>query len=282
MSEESPNPNHLLNQTNRFDDHEKTPWKRLLYEQQNYPDNHVDESQFLANLKRQIDTHIEDKRQEVNYNVLLSMIFEATLIVQQLTVVATFVALYKHIMNRYMTFRGLIAFDSIALLLGYLLTYLLSDKQQIGVRKGVQSLVIMGICLRVAAPVLQTLTSSFSDDTIYALGILFSITHVIFHDYSYMSDMDPNAKIGTISLSAAMLTAILLASRIKQIEIVFGFVLLAVISFSLFPITSKLIYNRSKALHVSTLFLEWTLASFLLLHIRELLPIFFVYQVITL
>ena len=255
---------------------EEIPWQRLLYEKQSYPDNHVDRH-FLSSLSIHVNKHsMIGSNSTIN---LINMMFESTLIVQQLTVVAVFVALYKHIMNRVMTFKGLITFDLIGLILGYIITHLLSDKKKTGIRRGVQSLAIMGICLRVAAPVLQTLTSSFSDDTIYALGIFFSLTHVIFHDYGNINDVEVTTNVGTVSLSAAMLTAILLASRIKQIETVFGFVLLAVMSFSLFPITSKLVFNRSKALHVSTLFLQWTLASALLLHLRELFPVFIVYQV---
>lgn len=35
------------------------------------------------------------------------------------------------------------------------------------------------------APVLRTLTVSYSDDTIYALAVTLSFLHLAFHDYSY-------------------------------------------------------------------------------------------------
>lgn len=38
---------------------------------------------------------------------------------------------------------------------------------------------------RIMAPVLRTLTVSYSDDTIYALAVTFSFLHLAFHDYSY-------------------------------------------------------------------------------------------------
>ncbi|CAM9781623.1 unnamed protein product, partial [Laminaria digitata] len=39
--------------------------------------------------------------------------------------------------------------------------------------------------LRIMAPVLRTLTVSYSDDTIYALAVTLSFLHLAFHDYSY-------------------------------------------------------------------------------------------------
>lgn len=38
---------------------------------------------------------------------------------------------------------------------------------------------------RIMAPVLRTLTVSYSDDTIYALAVTLSFLHLAFHDYSY-------------------------------------------------------------------------------------------------
>lgn len=35
------------------------------------------------------------------------------------------------------------------------------------------------------APVLRTLTVSYSDDTIYALAVTLGFLHLAFHDYSY-------------------------------------------------------------------------------------------------
>lgn len=252
-------------------DESAAAWQRALYVKQAYPDNHVDSKRFLESLV------ISKAISRISMG---SMLLGATLIVQQLSVVAVFVGLYKYIINKVITFHGLIAFDIITLLLGNMINYLLSESQWSDIMVGLRYIVIMGVCLRVVAPILQTLTSSFSDDTIYALGIFFSIVHVVFRDYGNMTEVEKEAKVGTLSLSAAMLTAILLASRLQKIEVVFGFVLLAVICFSLFPITARAIYNRSVLLHSSMLLCLWTLATTLLYCHKELFVFFVAYEVL--
>jgi phosphatidylinositol N-acetylglucosaminyltransferase subunit C len=136
-----------------------------------------------------------------------------------------------------------------------------NGKQEFGTRsrwESLHSILLFGICLRIAAPVLATLTSSFSDDTIHALAIGFCGLHLIFHDYSlscHESDYFP------ISLNAAMFTAVLLASRLDEIQMVFGFVLFAVICFSLFPLTARKVRHQSAYLHVLVTLVEWCLAT---------------------
>jgi hypothetical protein len=73
---------------------------------------------------------------------------------------------------------------------------------------------LFGAFLRVLSPVLRTLIVSWSDDTIYALTVILSASHVIFHDYSWRSDPSVTPLFrGTVSLNAAMFAAVLLASR---------------------------------------------------------------------
>ena len=43
--------------------------------------------------------------------------------------------------------------------------------------------IIFFVALLAVSPVLQTLTQSFSDDTMWALTMLFSAVHIIFYDY---------------------------------------------------------------------------------------------------
>jgi phosphatidylinositol glycan class C protein len=108
----------------------------------------------------------------------------------------------------------------------------------------------------VAAPALQTLTSSFSEDTVHALTIAFSVLHLVSYDYKTLEDSS-DASTGTLSLNASMFTAVLLASRLNNIEMVFAFMLLAVILFSFLPSISRAILQRSVGLHlVFTLFVS--------------------------
>jgi phosphatidylinositol glycan class C protein len=75
-----------------------------------------------------------------------------------------------------------------------------------------------------------------------------------------------------------MFTAVLLASRLKDISTVVSFVLLAVICFALFPEVAKLIRRRSTALHLVLTVVQYVIASMLL--IRFDWTLFIVYQLL--
>jgi phosphatidylinositol glycan class C protein len=119
---------------------------------------------------------------------------------------------------------------------------------------------LFGIYLRLAAPVLRTLTLSISGDTVHALGITFATIHLAFHDYAFINSKS-DVFSGTISMNAAMFTAIILASRLDNIELVVAFLLLAVICFSLYPRIARLIKNRSLHLYILWTLVQWLVAS---------------------
>jgi hypothetical protein len=74
-----------------------------------------------------------------------------------------------------------------------------------------------------------------------------------------------------------MFTAVLLASRLKRIEVVTAFVVLSVISFSMFPSTVRLIKKRSLSLHLLITAIMWAISSTLLFHLD--ITLLAVYQV---
>jgi phosphatidylinositol glycan class C protein len=131
--------------------------------------------------------------------------------------------------------------------------------------------------LSLLSPVLRTLTRSYADDTIWALATSLGLVHLITHDYNYVNSgigryvyfrplsvvrsfWRPTAGIvpprltrwcmscslcahasfsGTVSLNAAIFTAVLLGSRLQSNEHVFAFVLLAIEIFAMFPIFQR-------------------------------------------
>jgi len=143
-------------------------------------------------------------------------------------------------------------------------------KQQISTKllRLLQSICLFAICIRIAAPILQTLTSSFSEDTIHALAIAFSLLHLLLYDYSYIcrptNSAGSGSFAGSLSLNAAMFTAVLLASRLSNMEKVVVFILLAILSFSLYQPVAKIVYLRSRALFLAITIVLAVLASFLL------------------
>lgn len=235
----------------------KKQWKRILYENQLFPDNFIDHQRFLD----QLDVSTNDQ-----YVTDLSVLHSASVIAQQLSVVAVFLAIYKYIIVHDTALYHLVSFDCVMLLVGYIFNRALDTSMlsQPTFPQFFRDICLFGVCLRVAAPALQTLTSSFSSNTIHALAIVISSVHLVFYDYSYIHDSEVDVFTGTISLNASMFTAVLLASRLKNMEMVFSFMLLAVICFSFYPSVARLMYQRSLALHLAVTLSQWALASSLL------------------
>ena len=163
----------------------------------------------------------------------------------------------------------LVTFDVVLLTVGHIFHRALdtSVTLQPSLSESLRGVFLFGVCLRVAVPVVQTLTSSFSGNTIHALAIALSTIHLVFYDYSFVHDGDVEQFTGTVSLNASMFTAVILASRLDDVETVFSFMLLAVICFSFYPIIARLIYQRSLALHLVVTLLQCILAGSLLFYL---------------
>ena len=103
----------------------------------------------------------------------------------------------------------------------------------------------LALFLRFLAGVLQTLTASYSSDTVHALAIAGLLLHLLACDFDYAngytesSAVDtkgrPPFKGGTLSLTAAFFSTILLASRLEENVSVYIFVTYSVILFGLYP-----------------------------------------------
>ncbi|CAM9255245.1 unnamed protein product [Ectocarpus fasciculatus] len=129
--------------------------------------------------------------------------------------------------------------------------------------------------LRIMAPVLRTLTVSYSDDTIYALAVTLGFLHLAFHDYSYANTSSSGhfqaralQRMGTLSLNAAIFAAVLLASRLESNEKVFGLVLFALELFAFFPLARREVKRHSLLLHASVTS-AMVLPTGLLLYLRH-------------
>jgi phosphatidylinositol glycan class C protein len=190
---------------------------------------------------------------------LNSLFLNASVIAQQFTVVSSFLTVYKYLLVDASNLYRVGALDVSLLLLGCGVQFLL-DEGNLMLSRSLQTTLLFGIYLRVAAPVLRTLTLSISGDTVHAMGITMATIHLVFHDYAYINS---NTEVfsGTISVNAAMFTAIILASRLDNIELVVAFLLLAVICFALYPSIARLIKNKSLHLYILLTLLQWLAAS---------------------
>lgn len=152
-------------------------WKKILYEKQPFPDNYVD-AKFLQDL----DLTTDSTRSPTIYGVFLS----TSVVVQQITAVVIFIAIHKFIMTHESFFWRLFLFDAYLLCLIYIIHRIIGDRYP-SLKRTLKLSALFVLCLRVIAPALQTLTSSYSDDTIDALAIIFSFLHLVFHDYAYVN-----------------------------------------------------------------------------------------------
>ena len=249
-------------------------WRKVLYEKLPYPDNYIDSIKFLDQLD------IERSSKDHSYKELF---LSTSVIAQQVTVVAIFLSIYKYIVRANGSTKVLFNIGSIDFLLvavGYFIDRILTIEQtakKLSILELLQYVLLFVVCLRIAAPILQTLTSSFSDDTINALAITFATLHLVFYDYGFVIG-EYESFSGTISLNAAVFTAVLLASRLSNIPTVVVFVLLAIICFSLFPMTARIIKRSSMLLHLLLTFSLMVIASLLLWFLDKTL--FTVYEVI--
>ncbi len=242
----------------------KRTWKRVLYEKQPYRDNFYDPERFFAQLiiTKPIQGLIEDQG--------VQAFTFASVVAQQFSAVAFFFVHYKYLELRLHSANELNALNFTLLILGLVVYYLLSgeshkvsadfllDKAKMGL--------LFVLCLRIAAPVLQTLTLSFSADTVYALAIALATVHLVFHDYAFAmhSNADGHLFSGAVSLNAAIFTSVLLASRLADHATVMSFILLAVIVLALFPVVARALRRRSLIAHWTLVLLHNLLVSSML------------------
>eukprot|EP00978_Attheya_sp_CCMP212_P028226 scaffold96961_cov52-Attheya_sp.AAC.2 len=119
--------------------------------------------------------------------------------------------------------------------------------------------ILLACILRLVASVLQSLTASYSSDTVAALAIGGMVVHVFACDYSYANGQlrrlqannddpiittttssfvyyrPPPFQGGTMSLNAALFSTTLLASRISSNLVSYGFISTCVVAFAFYP-----------------------------------------------
>lgn len=137
---------------------------------------------------------------------------------------------------------------------------------------------LLAVLLRFSAAVLQSLTASYSSDTVQTLSFIGMLIHLIFCDYSYANGRDstfaksqvdgdsarlqmptsfwtsarPPFQGGTVSLNAAFFATTLLVSRLRSGQSVYAFVSLSVVLFSFYPSTRHTISAKFPSSHHGT------------------------------
>jgi len=206
----------------------KARWQKLLYIQQDYPDNYVDET-FLEELQKNVNVHTYKYWTLVRESSVVSQHFSSMLI---------FIGLFIHLLNKNITESTLIISSTILLIVLFLIWS--SKMKDIDSRFIVNRLgmiktgILLFAILLSFSPILKTLTETTSNDTIYALTTIFFIGNVILHDYG--GKITKNIRFpDSLSINLAIFASVLLASRLSSNKSVYGLLAFAVEWFALLP-----------------------------------------------
>ncbi|CDJ30861.1 LOW QUALITY PROTEIN: phosphatidylinositol N-acetylglucosaminyltransferase subunit, putative [Eimeria mitis] len=190
-------------------------WQKILWKKQPHPDCYVDET-FLNTLMRNANLT----------RYMYSDLCKSTVVLtQHLSCILIFLLVYRMIVKRSLAASTLVVFDVVSLPLGYALRWSLQPAPR-AARQVLQSAIIVFGVLRILAPVLQTLTQSFSDDTVISLTSICLLIHIPLNDYSYVyrNPETIDEPLGRLmSLNVALFANVLLASRLSTSTEVFAF-----------------------------------------------------------
>uniref|UniRef100_V5GYT5 Putative n-acetylglucosaminyltransferase complex n=1 Tax=Ixodes ricinus TaxID=34613 RepID=V5GYT5_IXORI len=228
-------------------------WRKVLYEDQNVPDNYVDQS-FLCQLRKNVNP--------VQFTVLQAL-YAATGVTQQICRAVLFVVLYAWLKEGSLSPITLLASVVLLCCPAYLL-YVVVEQRHIGRSPNLCFKEVLADLRRAAifvafgfslAPILKTLTETISTDTVYAMAAGMLLLHLVTHDYSEdakseqnnsedLSPDDGSNAWSTVSLNGALFAAVCLASRLPGIGPVFALSTLAVALFLLAPLLCSWIQGR--------------------------------------
>lgn len=182
---------------------------------------------------------------------------------QQLCILSIFLNVWSRLRMHTWTYKALFTADVVVLLAGYTLGLL--GRQTISVRDVMRDLwhgtATFALC--VLAPVLQTMTKSWSDDTIASVTFFMLVIHLTVYDYDagvteeghfvweWRRARQPPG--GCVALNAVILAGTILASRLQSVWQVFSFMCFAMELFDLFPLLSARWRRSSPLLHAVVL-----------------------------
>ena len=201
----------------------KQKWRKILYENQGYPDNFTDKT-FLQDLRKNINY------QEVSFT---DAVLGASKIVQELCTVIIFVLIFFYFYNEWMNPNVVLMFSSIMSITMYILY--ISKCSFWHIMQDVRTVFIFYGFGRFFSPVLYTLTDTISTNTIYTTTFIMMSIHLIFFDYGVPSAVVSNS----LSLSAALFGSICLASRLSSANHALILIIIAIKIFLLFPLLRK-------------------------------------------
>lgn len=251
----------LVTPANHVQGHPSGPvvWKKGLYERQPFEDNYVDPVNFLQELK---------KNSNVKAYQYSDIVKDTFVIVQQISFIVVFVYMFAQIVSDKIALSTMFAID-ITILVGGAICYALlrQELQGAGAAAGAaaapdlmtmmqygQQAILFSSVVVLLSPIFQTLTVSYTDDTIWALGITAMFMHLLLTDYAYLNAVKAKYEQG-VGVNAATFGSILLASRIQSPLYGAALIGFGILCFNLSPIPRHFLKSFSVMAHVGATFL---------------------------
>ncbi|GAW80175.1 phosphatidylinositol N-acetylglucosaminyltransferase [Plasmodium gonderi] len=190
----------------------KKKWRKILYEDQGYPDNYVHKS-FLSSLLTNFG--IKYKYSHVCHSMLC--------VNHQIILVLFLILAYHCIDKNIASHRLIYAASSTIIILKEVLIYEVHKSINCSFKNILDTVIIIGI-IWILSPVLISLTQTHTDDTVYLVSILLLLIHLMFHNYGFIYEKNENIDIfDSTSLSCVVIASVILGSRLSSIVQIFSF-----------------------------------------------------------
>ena len=249
-------------------------WKRTLYERQPFEDNYVDPVRFLQEVK---------KNANICTYCYSDVVVDTFVVIQQLSIVVVFANMFVAIMRNQVALGSIVVVDLVAgggaIAFFAAVSFQRRDGASAPISEPKRQRVLPGdvlpanpaggaevlwdtlrqcgvitAAILLLSPIYQTLTVSYTDDTIWALTMTSLSIHVMMADYNYLNGYASTVKQG-ISINAAIFASILLASRIPSAAFASALIGFGTICFILSPPIRHYLKVRSLIGHVGITFL---------------------------
>ncbi|KAL0279972.1 UNVERIFIED_CONTAM: hypothetical protein PYX00_001409 [Menopon gallinae] len=201
----------------------KKVWKKNLYENSGFPDNYTDES-FLQDLRKNI--HKRDV-------TVLQAILTAGVVTEKICVVVVFSVIFVYLYNGWVEPETVFVHSNstVCFLYLYYIKCHSLNPYRVTLARSMRMVVIFLVFCYILSPLLKTLTDTISTDTIYATASFMMFVHIIFCDYKCSTAVVSSS----LSLNAAIFSAVCLASRLQTPFHAFVFLTLSAQFFVLYP-----------------------------------------------
>ncbi|KAL3702016.1 hypothetical protein R1sor_020038 [Riccia sorocarpa] len=286
-------------------------WRKVLYGgvQEGYEDNYTgtkyDEYTFLQEM-------VENAN--VRKRSLLIVMRDSVAVSQHACVVGLVGTVWTHALNGHLGAWTLLQLDAVLLVLGFMTLIVTNENlRPASLGRHAFDFTMFVVGLYILAPIFQTLTRSFSSDSIWASTICLLLMHLVFHDYTYTtveptsieldeavtnlaSPTTPRSRAdyelllqtkrkqrstpitfsANVSLNASIIASVLIASRLSQSLLVFAVMLFSLEFFLLFPLVAHHMRRRFLHFHLAFSCVLIGITLFLIYNLNYLVFTFFV------